>query len=92
MSHRGTHFSTRFLPGQGLHDPGHDVVGAGQGNGVAQCLVAAEWADLPAVRAVFRPALRQAHEPLALGLGEEADAAARGVVLKVERERVDGAG
>ena len=79
-------------PGQDFPDPGHDVLRAGQGDGVPQGLMALGGADGLALRAVCRPAFRQAHEPFRLCLRDIADAAVQRIVLVVEGEGIDRAG
>ena len=66
---------------QHLLDPRHNVLGTGQGDGVPQCLVAAGRPYFLAVRAVFCPALGQAHQTLALQLREKPNKAPGGIVL-----------
>ena len=72
---------------QGLRDPRHDILRAGQGDGVAQGLVPLGRADLPAAGPVLRPPLRQAHEPLTFQLRGETNTAARRIVLVPKSER-----
>lgn len=71
----------RVILTQGLRDPSHDILRAGQGDGVAQGPVPLGRADLPAVGPVLRPPLRQAHEPLTFQLRGKTNTAARRIVL-----------
>ena len=66
---------------QHLINPGHNVIGAREGNRVSQCLVALQRPDLHAVRPVLCPALRQPHQPFAFRFRQKTDTAALRVAL-----------
>ena len=66
---------------QHLRDPGHDVVGAGQGDGISQGPVAVHGTDGFSIRPVLCPPLREPHHPLTFPLCGKTDAAAQGIVL-----------
>ena len=76
-----------YALGQYFTDSRHDIISAGQSDGVSQGAVTLYPADLPPVRAVLRPAVRQAHEPFALQLRRKPDAAAHGIILIPEGKR-----
>ena len=72
-----------------LFDPRHDVVRAGQGDGVPQGAVTLARTDRLTFRAVFRPPVGQAHQPFTFQLRGEPHTASQRVVRKVEREGID---
>ena len=66
---------------QHLINPGHNVIGAREGNRISQHLVALQRPDLYAVRPVLCPALRQPHQPFAFRFRQKTDTAALRVAL-----------
>ena len=79
-------------PGQDFLDPSHDVLRTGQGDGVPQGLLTLDGADGLALRAVCRPAFRQAHQPFRFRFRDISDAAVQRVILIVKGEGIDRAG